>query len=435
MLVEEDSEIIQSDLTNLNNNNLADSISFSVLINEDTSTYMGVKSIDEEQSTIINDIEDKRNNKKKAINKKNIDIKEKREESSSISEIISHELSNERENILEDSSKQKENEEEKEKEKSNEENIEIKENEEEVETKFEWDGCGKIVYVTGSFCDWKKFYIMTKNNEGIFSLTLSLPRGFHQYKFKVDEDWTYSKDQPTIEDNGNINNFIDTTKSNNANKKDYLNENDDELENKNVININSNDNSKNNDMQKEKNKIKIKENNKKNEPIKKKKSKGKKELKKLEKSGSSILSVNFLNSQNTYTIYYPLRPEFNKKPLTLPTLYKTCFVLNQNLKPKKLRKFSEIEYVNYNSDESSSTSSEPSSEEFIPFAKFQNLYHIHSNHLHSKIFNNYFSTVITSMTNRYRFKLSTFIYYKPNKQKRKVKRIRQSQSMKMLFKK
>ena len=70
MLVEEDSEIIQSDLTNLNNNNLADSISFSVLINEDTSTYMGVKSIDEEQSTIINDIEDKRNNKKKQLIKK-----------------------------------------------------------------------------------------------------------------------------------------------------------------------------------------------------------------------------------------------------------------------------------------------------------------------------------------------------------------------------
>ena len=51
--------------------------------------------------------------------------------------------------------------------------------------------------------------------------------------------------------------------------------------------------------------------------------------------------------------------------------------------------------------------------EIVPYVKFQNLYHIHSNHLHSKI-NNYKGSTITSMTSRYRIKFSTFIYYKPN---------------------
>ena len=52
---------------------------------------------------------------------------------------------------------------------------------------------------------------MTKNNEGKFTITLPLPRGFHQYKFIIDDIWTYSKAQPKFEDNGNVNNFIDTT--------------------------------------------------------------------------------------------------------------------------------------------------------------------------------------------------------------------------------
>ena len=52
---------------------------------------------------------------------------------------------------------------------------------------------------------------MRKNNEGIFTISLYLPKGFHQYKFKVDENWEYSKKQPKYEDNGNVNNFIDTS--------------------------------------------------------------------------------------------------------------------------------------------------------------------------------------------------------------------------------
>jgi hypothetical protein len=283
--------------------------------------------------------------------------------------------------------------------------------------------------VTGSFCDWKKFYIMTKNTKGIFSLTLSLPRGFHQYKFKVDNNWTYSKIHPKYEDNGYINNYIDTTDSTHSNEN--------EIE----IDLENNNNIKSNEKKEEE---ESKENNKKKKENKK--SQEKRKIRKHKKASSTILSVNFLNSQNYYTIYYPLRSEFNKKPMSLPGLYKTFFILNEDIKKKEERKFSEVEYVNNSSSNSSSiTSSEKSLQsiqskvsflgEVIPYVKFQNLYHIHSNHLHSKLFYNYINTIIDSMTTRYRYKYSTFIYYKPNEPMIPLIRVKHSKSFKIKSKK
>ena len=86
-------------------------------------------------------------------------------------------------------------------------------------TVFQWDGDGKNVYLTGSFCDWHQFFEMEKcedphnekNNK--FFLTLFLPKGTYQYKFKIDEQWKCNSNFPTCSDkNGNINNIIDLTK-------------------------------------------------------------------------------------------------------------------------------------------------------------------------------------------------------------------------------
>ena len=168
---------------------------------------------------------------------------------------------------------------------------------------------------------------------------------------------------------------------------------------------------------------------------------------------STILSVNFLNSQNNYTAYYPLKSELNIKPSSLPCLYKAHFILNEDFKPKKEKKFSKVAYVNDSHSESSESSSssssssfsytsEPSSKvsvfgEIIPYVKFQNLYHIHSNHLHSKMKNYKYSTV-GSMTLRYRIKFTTFIYYKPIKQTKEKEirgRLRHSKTVKIKKKK
>jgi hypothetical protein len=52
---------------------------------------------------------------------------------------------------------------------------------------------------------------MKKDETGIFRLILDLKRGFHQYKFKVDNEWRYNINFPIINDNGFINNYIDTS--------------------------------------------------------------------------------------------------------------------------------------------------------------------------------------------------------------------------------
>ena len=78
-------------------------------------------------------------------------------------------------------------------------------------TTFEWDNGGNSVFVTGSFCQWKQFFLMKKDSSKNFVLNLNLPRGIHQYKFKVDGEWKYNPKFPTCNDGGNINNYLDTT--------------------------------------------------------------------------------------------------------------------------------------------------------------------------------------------------------------------------------
>ena len=150
--------------------------------------------------------------------------------------------------------------------------------------------------------------------------------------------------------------------------------------------------------------------------------------KNIEKKNSSTHNMLLLNSQNQYTIYYPLRSEFSKRPSALPGLFKTYYILNEK-KNKKVqdKKFSQVEYVdnsNSSMQEGFSDSQSQSLNQSLnnslyftndinPYVKFQNLYHIHSNHLHSKEAIHIQNT-ITSIISRYRFKFSTFIYYKEN---------------------
>ena len=84
-------------------------------------------------------------------------------------------------------------------------------NSDKIPTTFEWDNGGENVYVTGSFCDWKLFFLMKKNEKGIYYLTLNLPKGNHKYKFKVDNQWKFNEKFPTCNDSGYINNYLDTT--------------------------------------------------------------------------------------------------------------------------------------------------------------------------------------------------------------------------------
>jgi 1,4-alpha-glucan branching enzyme len=46
------------------------------------------------------------------------------------------------------------------------------------------------VQVTGTFCDWEtNSYALKRGKTGIWSTTLSLPSGRHEYRFLVDGEW------------------------------------------------------------------------------------------------------------------------------------------------------------------------------------------------------------------------------------------------------
>ena len=216
---------------------------------------------------------------------------------------------------------------------------------------------------------------MEEKDKGVFKKKIMLLPGFYQYKFKVDNNWAYSKKQPKFEDNnGNVNNFIDTTQ----------------------INLETNKN----EVEVEIKETTLKEKNKKdNINIKRK---------------SSNSSLGLLNNIE-YSTYIPLKGEFNIKPLSLPGLYKTHYILNEKKnKVIKERKFSQIEYVDQTNNSIRSLSNSKYLENNELYVGFQNLYHIHSNHLHSKKIVDSKNT-ITSIITRYRAKYSTFIYYKGRK--------------------
>ena len=333
---------------NENVNTDSDSISN---FKEDASTYMGVKTI---QEGTVADTNKKETIKKKTIKKRKYKKKKKKRKSSSFSESSYSSSSSSSESDLylnEDIYIEKngfnkveklniEN-----KEKINEENNDKKEKE--INTEFFWDEGGNNIYLTGSFCNWKEFFLMEKNENGIYRINLMLPPGFHQYKFKIDNIWAYSQKQPKFEDNnGNVNNFIDTT---------------------NYINTNKTEEKKAEKSPKKKIKEKT---NSIGEKTKEKENKTKNI-----KRNQSTNSIGVFTNSN-YSTYIPLKGELSIKPSALPGLYKTHYILTEKKNKKILeRKFSQIEYVDQKNNPISN---------FLQnnglYVNFQNLYHIHSNH-------------------------------------------------------
>jgi 5'-AMP-activated protein kinase regulatory beta subunit len=76
---------------------------------------------------------------------------------------------------------------------------------------FNWNHGGQNVCLTGSFNGWRdKIPMVRSGNE--FNVVHDLPRGVHQYKFIVDDQWKCANDQAKAQDNqGNTNNVVDIT--------------------------------------------------------------------------------------------------------------------------------------------------------------------------------------------------------------------------------
>ena len=80
---------------------------------------------------------------------------------------------------------------------------------------FEWEKEEKdTVYLTGSFCNWRQFFIMQKN-DNIYKITIPLPKALHKFKFRINEILYTNKKYPIMKDGDNNCNYIDTSESDN----------------------------------------------------------------------------------------------------------------------------------------------------------------------------------------------------------------------------
>lgn len=74
---------------------------------------------------------------------------------------------------------------------------------------FTWNQGGQNVYLAASFNGWREQIPMVRSGNE-FQVVHELPRGIHQYKFIVDEQWRFATDQPKTQDSqGNVNNVLD----------------------------------------------------------------------------------------------------------------------------------------------------------------------------------------------------------------------------------
>ena len=86
---------------------------------------------------------------------------------------------------------------------------------------FQWDkeeSDSEVVYLTGSFCNWKQYFIMPKV-DNIYSITLPLPKALHKFKFRINEDFKLNEKYPVMKDGESNCNYIDTSNTKDTNNK------------------------------------------------------------------------------------------------------------------------------------------------------------------------------------------------------------------------
>ena len=241
-------------------------------------------------------------------------------------------------------------------------------------TKIIWSEGGKEVYLTGTFCNWNKFYLMEKDTKNdIFYIILDLPQGFNQFKFKVDGLWKNSSVYPKLNNHGNINNYLEITHKNNDNTNEST------VESSSISNINKNNNINDNNI------IDFNSNkNNKNVII-------------------NSIKIDFSFSKKNYCNYFPKKNEMreftDKKPFHFPTECYHGVNETQNKIGNKNHLFlkeNEIYSGNYS------------------YKNIGRKDHILLNHLCQRKSNNYNKneTFINSATIKYRHKNTTFVYYK-----------------------
>ena len=222
---------------------------------------------------------------------------------------------------------------------------------------FEWENGGNCVLLTGNFCNWNQFFLMEKDSSGKHVLTLYLNKGFIQYKFKVDNEWKYNEKFPVINDNGNLNNYIDTT------NWEISFEKSEETTNSNT-------------------KSTIKHFNKK----------------------SSNINNEFKISQNNFCNYIPQIDEMKKLIQIMPEQYKKEIFLDKKINKIKHRNLFSSEEDNFYEGNYAYKTIKPIAHELINHVNFKS----------KDVNNDNKKQIIYSIVTRHRLKFTTFFYYKSN---------------------
>ena len=248
---------------------------------------------------------------------------------------------------------------------------------------FEWDKEETdTVYLTGSFCNWKQFFIMPKINN-IYSITLPLPKDLHKFKFRINDIFYINQKYPVINEGENVCNYIDTSpkelcppkknKSNNNNNSDKNTDIDEIKSSKDLDESDSNSDSESHKFEDEEENF----------------------IKKIKKKIEKMKKIK-------YSIIYPKRNSMNNYAPIVPYPYNYIYNIDVNSSQKLIgkKKYYEPKENNILGDNCS-------------YKKIEVLPTVEINHIHSNNLIVSGKTVLCSTLSRYRNKFITFLYYKP----------------------
>ena len=238
---------------------------------------------------------------------------------------------------------------------------------------FQWDeeeSDSEVVYLTGSFCNWKQFFIMPKIDNK-YSVTLALPKALHKFKFRINEDFRLNKNYPVMKEGNNNCNYIDTSETKDTVKSENTEKNSSESDESDESDSSSRDSSS----------LYEREIDDKEERFRRKKNKMKKKK---------------------YSQIFPKKNKLNNYAPDVPYSYNYMY----NLDVISSQKF--IGKMKYYEPKENNILGDNCSYKKIGVLPAVELNHIHSNTL--IISGN--RTLCSSFT-RYRNKFITFLYYKP----------------------
>ncbi len=249
---------------------------------------------------------------------------------------------------------------------------------------FKWEKEEKdSVYLTGSFCNWKQFFLMPKINN-IYSVTLQLPKNLYKFKFRINDIFMLNQNYPIIKEGESDCNYIDTSPSSQASSKKKKNNSEETSDNDDIDNKS---NSSTSDF--------ISESRSKSDFSDSQSDEEKKFLKKIKKRIQKM-------KKTKYSRKYPKRKNLNHIAPSVPYSYNYNYNINIISSQKMIgkKKYYEPKENNILGDNCS-------------YKKIEVLPTVEINHIHSNSSIISEEIVSCSSLTRYRNKFVTFLYYKP----------------------